>query len=81
MQHWLAKCSRPWMAADAGRVSELTERAVTAARAAGEPSTEALAIVEAGRAAWSSHGLTQEAARAIAGGYTWEAASLGSSAP
>ncbi|HEX3830622.1 MAG TPA: LuxR C-terminal-related transcriptional regulator [Solirubrobacteraceae bacterium] len=41
--HWLAKCSRPLMAADAERVSELTERAVTAARAAGEPSTEALA--------------------------------------
>ncbi len=39
------------------------------------------AIVEAGRAAWSSHGLSKEDARAIAGGYTWEAASPRSSAP
>ncbi len=39
------------------------------------------AIVEAGRSAWSSHGLTAEAARAIAGSYTWEAASPRSSAP
>jgi hypothetical protein len=31
------------------------------------------AIVEAGRAAWSSHGLSEHAAREIAGGYTWEA--------
>lgn len=38
-------------------------------------------IVEAGRAAWSSHGLNEEAARAIVGSYTWDAASPRSSAP
>jgi DNA-binding CsgD family transcriptional regulator len=45
MQAWyfLSKAFRPWMAADAEQLVTLTEGALTAARAAGEPSTEALA--------------------------------------
>ena len=41
--HWLGKTLRPYSAADVGQVREFTDRALTAARAAGEPTTEALA--------------------------------------
>ena len=39
------------------------------------------AIVESGRAAWSSHGLNEQQARAIAAGYTWQANSPRITAP
>jgi Fe-S oxidoreductase len=39
------------------------------------------AIVDSGRAAWSSHGLSEQQARAIAAGYTWQANSPRITAP
>lgn len=41
--HWLGKTLRPYSAADAEQVRRFSDRALTAARAAGEPTTEALA--------------------------------------
>ena len=41
--HWCYKCFRPWTTADSAQVSEYSERALGFARAAGEPTTEALA--------------------------------------
>src|SRR5262249_27758937 len=40
--HWLGLAMRPWCAGDVARVRELTDLALTAARAVGEPTTEAL---------------------------------------
>jgi tetratricopeptide (TPR) repeat protein len=41
--HWLGKTLRPYSAADVDQVRKFSERALTAARATGEPTTEALA--------------------------------------
>jgi predicted ATPase/class 3 adenylate cyclase/DNA-binding CsgD family transcriptional regulator len=41
--HWLGKSQRPYSAADVDQVRNFTDRALAAARAAGEPTTEALA--------------------------------------
>jgi predicted ATPase/class 3 adenylate cyclase/DNA-binding CsgD family transcriptional regulator len=41
--HWLGKTQRPYSAGDVDQVRKFTDRALTAARAAGEPTTEALA--------------------------------------
>ena len=41
--HWLGKTTRPYYAADVDQVRKFGDRALTASRAVGEPSTEALA--------------------------------------
>ncbi|HEY2259469.1 MAG TPA: LuxR C-terminal-related transcriptional regulator [Solirubrobacteraceae bacterium] len=41
--HWLGRCFRPWMAGDREQLTKFTARALEFSRAAGEPSTEALA--------------------------------------